>query len=224
MSKATTELDFFGLDKNQTNNAPKPMFKKTLDRRRSFRGSFHLLSFSYSSSFLFYLVPNDLVLTFITEMQGAISKMDPEIIKSLLASGANRSDSSTRSFSVPSTPKEDHPHRPSSPLHAPLSRLLELVSGTVPMTIFYNGTVSVFQVSPNKAEDILKVAMETTPKNDKSMEKDLSVIPPTTLGSKLFGKNLEGDLPIARRKSLQRFLEKRKERLVSTCPYFPTSA
>ncbi|KAG2240272.1 hypothetical protein Bca52824_090915 [Brassica carinata] len=182
MSKATTELDFFGLDKNQTNNAPKPMFKKTLDRRRSFR-----------------------------EMQGAISKMDPEIIKSLLASGANRSDSSTRSFSVPSTPKEDHPHRPSSPLHAPLSRL-ELVSGTVPMTIFYNGTVSVFQVSPNKAEDILKVAMETTPKNDKSMEKDLSVIPPTTLGSKLFGKNLEGDLPIARRKSLQRFLEKRKER------------
>ncbi|KAJ0230734.1 Protein TIFY 9 [Hirschfeldia incana] len=196
MSKVNTELDLFDLDKNQTNNAPKPMFKKTLDRRRSFR-----------------------------EMQGAISKIDPEIIKSLLASGANRSESSTRSLSVPSTPKEEHPRIPSSPVHAPLSRhSMELVSGTVPMTIFYNGTVSVFQVSPNKAEDILKVAMETTPKNDKSMERDLSVIPPTTLGSKLFGKNLEGDLPIARRKSLQRFLEKRKERLVSTCPYFPTSA
>ncbi|CAN6992555.1 unnamed protein product [Brassica oleracea var. botrytis] len=196
MSKVTTELDFFGLDKNQTNNAPKPKFKKTLDRRRSFR-----------------------------EMQGAISKIDPEIIKSLLASGANRSESSTRSLSVPSTPKEDHPQIPSSPVHVPLSRpSMELVSGTVPMTIFYNGTVSVFQVSPNKAEDILKVAMETTPEKNKSMEKDLSVIPPTTLRSKLFGKNLEGDLPIARRKSLQRFLEKRKERLVSTCPYFPTSA
>ena len=51
MSKVTTELDFFGLDKNQTNNAPKPKFKKTLDRRRSFRGSFlPFLSFSYSSS------------------------------------------------------------------------------------------------------------------------------------------------------------------------------
>ena len=69
---------------------------------------------------------------------------------------------------------------------------MELVSGTVPMTIFYNGTVSVFQVSPNKAEGILKVAMQTTPEKDKSVEKDLSVIPPTTLRSKLFGKNLEG--------------------------------
>lgn len=117
MSEVTPELD-----KNQTNNAPKPTFKKTLHRRRSFRGSFHLLSFSYSSSFLFYLVLNDLVLTFFTEMQGAISKIDPEIIKSLLASGANRSDSSTRSPSVPSTPKEDHPHIQSSPVHAPLSR------------------------------------------------------------------------------------------------------
>lgn len=68
----------------------------------------------------------------------------------------------------------------------------ELVSGTVPMTIFYNGTVSVFQVSPNKAEDIMKVAMETSPKKDKSMEKHLSVIPPTTLRTKLFGQNIDG--------------------------------
>lgn len=55
------------------------------------------------------------------------------------------------------------------------------------MTIFYNGNVSVFQVSPNKAASILKVATETAPK-----EKDLSVIPPTTLRPKLFGQNLEG--------------------------------
>ncbi|XP_056847134.1 protein TIFY 9 isoform X2 [Raphanus sativus] len=184
MSNVTTELDFFGLEKKQTNNAPKPKFKKFLDRRRSFR-----------------------------EIQGAISKMDPEIIKSLLASGANPSDTSTKSPSVPSTPKEDHPHIPISPVHAQLTRPgVEPVSGTVPMTIFYNGTVSVFQVSPNKAEDIMKLAVETSPKKDKSMEKDLSVIPQTTLRTKLFGQNLDGDLPIARRKSLQRFLEKRKER------------
>ncbi|CAH8328151.1 unnamed protein product [Eruca vesicaria subsp. sativa] len=197
MSNVTTELDFFGLEKKQTNNAPNPKFKKFLDRRRSFR-----------------------------EIQGAISKMDPEVIKSLLASGANHSDTSTRSLSVPSTtPKEAHPHIPISTVHAPLTRPgMEPASGTVPMTIFYNGTVSVFQVSPNKAEDIMKVAMEATPKKDKSMEKDLSVIPQTTLRTKLFGQNLDGDLPIARKKSLQRFLEKRKERVVSTSPYFPTSA
>lgn len=123
MSKVTTELDFFGLDKNQTNNAPKPKFKKTLDRRRSFRGLFYLFYLSHIL-LLFYLVLNRLVLTFITEMQGAISKIDPEIIKSLLASGANRSESSTRSLSVPSTPKEDHPQIPPSPVHVPLSRFL----------------------------------------------------------------------------------------------------
>ncbi|KAJ0243415.1 Protein TIFY 9 [Hirschfeldia incana] len=149
MSKVNTELDFFGLEKKQTNNAPKPKFMKFLDRRRSFR-----------------------------EIQGAISKMDPEIIKSLLASGANPSETSTRPPSVPSTPKEDHPHIPISPVHAPVTRPgMEPFSGTVPMTIFYNGTVSVFQVSPSKAEDIMKVAMETSPKKDKSTEKDLSIFP-----------------------------------------------
>lgn len=71
-------------------------------------------------------------------------------------------------------------------------RPTELVSGTVPMTIFYNGTVSVYQVSPNKADDILKVVMETAPKKDKSIVKNHSVIPPTTIRTKLFGQNLEG--------------------------------
>ncbi|XP_010495178.1 PREDICTED: protein TIFY 9-like [Camelina sativa] len=165
---ATVELDFLGVEKKQTNNTvgPKPRFQKFLDRRRSFR-----------------------------EMQGAISKIDPEIIKSLLASGGGQST--------------------------------EAVSGTVPMTIFYNGTVSVYQVSRNKAEEIMKVAKETTvsKKDESSTETDLSVITPTTLRPKLFGQNLEGDLPIARRKSLQRFLEKRKERVISTSPYYhPTSA
>ncbi|KAF2580465.1 hypothetical protein F2Q70_00007366 [Brassica cretica] len=196
MSRFTTEVDFFGLEKKQTTNVPKPKFKKFLDRRRSFR-----------------------------DIQGAISKINPAIIKSLLASGANHADSSTISPSVPSTPKADHPQIPISPVQAPLTIHTEHGSGTVPMTIFYNGTVSVYQVSPNTADDILKVVMETVPKKDKAMVKDHSVIPPTTLRTtKLFGQNLEGDLPIQRTKSLQRFLEKRKERLVSTSPYFPTSA
>ncbi|KAG7555097.1 Tify domain [Arabidopsis suecica] len=143
MSKATIELDFLGVEKRQTNNTPKPKFQKFLDRRRSFR-----------------------------EIQGAISKIDPEIIKSLLASSA-------KTRSVPSTPREDQPQIPISPLHAPLARSsTEVVSGTVPMTIFYNGTVSVFQVSRTKADEIMKVATETASSKDKSsMETDLSIFP-----------------------------------------------
>lgn len=58
------------------------------------------------------------------------------------------------------------------------------------MTIFYNGKVSVYQVSRNKAEEIMKVAKETvlSKKDKSSMETDLSVIP----RPKLFGHNLEG--------------------------------
>ncbi|XP_010419890.1 PREDICTED: protein TIFY 9-like isoform X2 [Camelina sativa] len=183
---ATVELDFLGVEKKQTTNnvAPKPRFQKFLDRRRSFR-----------------------------EMQGAISKIDPEIIKSLLASGGG--GTGTESPSVPSTPREHQLQIPISPVHASLARQsTEAVSGTVPMTIFYSGAVSVYQVSRNKAEEIMKVAKDTavSKKDESSTETHLSVITPTTLRPKLFGQNLEGDLPIARRKSLQRFLEKRKER------------
>ncbi|CAN8256490.1 unnamed protein product [Cochlearia groenlandica] len=177
MSRSTIELDFLGLEKNkQTNNAPKPKFKKILDRRRSFR-----------------------------EIQGAISKLDPEIIKSLLASGPNH-------LPVPSTPKEDHTPstRLISPIHAPLTMddNTELVS---PMTIFYDGHVSVFHVSRDKAENVLKIANKEEEEEEATKpKKNYSVI--THTRPKLFGKNIEGDLPIARRKSLQRFLEKRKER------------
>lgn len=127
MSKATIELDFLGLEKKQTNNAPKPKFKKFLDRRRSFRGSFTFFFFFSLSlpSLFFSFSPLSGFLNFIwdfilfAEIQGAISKIDPEIIKSLLASGAN---SSARSLSVPTTPREDQPQIPISPVHAPLPR------------------------------------------------------------------------------------------------------
>lgn len=56
-----------------------------------------------------------------TEIQGAISKIDPEIIKSLLASGGNHTDSSIKSRSVPSTPREDQPQIPISPVPASLA-------------------------------------------------------------------------------------------------------
>ncbi|XP_010525373.1 PREDICTED: protein TIFY 9-like [Tarenaya hassleriana] len=196
MPRAMVELDFFGLDKQPpppktTATSPKPKFQKFLDRRRSFR-----------------------------EIQGAIAKIDPEIIRSVIASGApnhsrdSRSlfDSPSRPGSVPSTPRNDQPQIPVPSLHVPVPRhSTEYAPETAPMTIFYNGTVSVFEVSSDKAESILKAALDASPlKEAESTEPDVSA--PPCKRQKLFGQNLGGDLPIARRKSLQRFLEKRKER------------
>ncbi|KAK1259600.1 Protein TIFY 9 [Acorus gramineus] len=66
-----------------------------------------------------------------------------------------------------------------------------------PLTIIYNGTVSVFNVSNEMAEKILKVAESTLDVSKRGCHQ-----------SQLEGENL----PMARRRSLRRFLEKRKER------------
>ncbi|CAN6485532.1 unnamed protein product [Victoria cruziana] len=93
--------------------------------------------------------------------------------------------------------------------------------GTSPLTIFYNGTVNVFNVPSDTAEKLIKLAA-----NGKSMPADPPArsTPPGSapaahadVGNTL--NKLSQDLPIARRKSLQRFLEKRKDRLSSTLPY-----
>ncbi|KAB2095228.1 hypothetical protein E1A91_A01G023300v1 [Gossypium mustelinum] len=188
MSRATVELDFFGMEKA---NSCKSQFQKFLDRRRSFRG-----------------------------IQGAISKMNPELIKSVIASGStNRNPVDWRkSFSVPSSPKEDRSTSlPSLPLLNPALRSIpsEESPETAPLTIFYNGTVSVINVPRDKAESIFKLAVEGSSKNIESVDSSKAANPSSDQQNLLEARN--GDLPIARRKSLQRFLEKRKERLTS--PY-----
>ncbi|KAF0924936.1 hypothetical protein E2562_015006 [Oryza meyeriana var. granulata] len=75
-----------------------------------------------------------------------------------------------------------------------------------PMTLFYNGSVAVFDVSHDKAEAIMRMATEAT------KAKVLAH------GNTIVG-NFAKDMPLARTKSLQRFLSKRKERLTSLGPY-----
>ncbi|XP_039133097.1 protein TIFY 9 [Dioscorea cayenensis subsp. rotundata] len=102
-------------------------------------------------------------------LQAAISRMNPNILRSVIASA-----------SIPSSP-------PAS----------ESPAGTARLTIFYNGTVAVFDVPHDKAEMIIRMAGE----------------------GNAAGVLEDGDLPHARRISLRRFLEKRKERLTAAVPY-----
>ncbi|KAJ6428436.1 hypothetical protein OIU84_023796 [Salix udensis] len=187
---AAVELDFFAMGKENKSSPSKPKF---LNRQRSFR-----------------------------DIQSAISKINPELLKSVIASGSaakkttpeNGNQFSNKSFPVPCTPKQEQPSFTALPLYSPLPRpSSEILPETAPLTIFYNGTVAVFNVPRDKAENILKLAEKGISMTSAELMTDLK-----TDQQQLF-ENLDEDLPIARRKSLQRFLEKRKGRLTSVSPY-----
>ncbi|PON53189.1 Jasmonate-zim domain protein [Parasponia andersonii] len=182
MPRATVELDFFGMERDQ-----KSQFQKFLHRQRSFRG-----------------------------IQSAISKINTEVLKSVIASGSVNQKPDN---AVPSTPSLDHIPFPALPVYVPnctrptSENLLE----TAPLTIFYNGSVSVFDVPRDTVESILKIAIEG--RNKRSEAASATVDPNNPTDQTHLIDPLNRDLPIARRRSLQRFLEKRKERLTSVSPY-----
>lgn len=104
------------------------------------------------------------------------------------------------------------------------------------MTIFYGGQVIVFDDFPaDKANEIMKLANKQNPTNkftypmmNNQKTPDQSAI---NFGNNLIHEQLPpkcqvpisqgsvADLPIARRNSLTRFLEKRKDRITSIAPY-----
>ncbi|GLJ45020.1 hypothetical protein SUGI_0947650 [Cryptomeria japonica] len=91
-------------------------------------------------------------------------------------------------------------------------------SNTTQLTIFYNGTVRVYDVSEDKAKSIFMLAGGENSSNKSSSEEESQKFGASVMNQGLL-KKLHTDLPIARKQSLQRFLEKRKDRRIMAAPY-----
>lgn len=89
------------------------------------------------------------------------------------------------------------------------------------MTIFYGGQVIVFDDFPaDKANQIMRLANKQNPTNNFSYTMMMNNQKPVESAVPISSQpSVVADLPIARRNSLTRFLEKRKDRITATAPY-----
>ncbi|KAI3959650.1 hypothetical protein MKW92_037888 [Papaver armeniacum] len=195
MSKSLVELDFFRMEKENSSSSlssSKSQFQKFLQQQRG--------------------------------MQSAISKLNPELLRTVINSGAASTSSNSSGHLEPkssSTLIFDEVTNGSENLFSVVppampNKQMQCTSAeagarqTAPLTIFYNGKVSVFDVPRDKAEFLMKLA-ENNMNNGMTPSSSSKITATTTSVDEQ--RNILEDLPIARRRSLQRFLEKRKERL-----------
>ncbi|XP_068667409.1 protein TIFY 9-like [Aristolochia californica] len=194
---AVVELDFFGMEKQKSvKSCEKPL-------GRNVRG-----------------------------IQNAMARIDPQVLRNVFANGRlDRKSGESNSYS----PKNDGFFGPAtrhsaagmqsshgnmmlpSSVSLPHRPVTENLIGTAPLTIFYNGTVAVFDVSPHMADKIMKLAETGVART--SFSETRFAAPPATERHQLLEDLNCGGLPIARKHSLQRFLEKRKKRLTCLSPY-----
>ncbi|KAL2560006.1 Protein TIFY 9 [Forsythia ovata] len=183
MSISPIELDFFSIERERERERERrDSFAASkppiLERKRSFHG-----------------------------IQSIVSKLNPEIVKTVIQSASLDLNKSLR--------VENHNSISPFTLDTPTFRPSygeKNNAETEEMTIVFNGKVFHFDLfSTHKVQNILKLAYEEqVTKSAQSLESKVSEI---LLEQDLLA-TLDRGFPLARRKSLLRFLDKRKERLI----------
>nr|APR73270.1 ZIM-domain protein 9 [Artemisia annua] len=148
------------------------------------------------------------------DIQGVISKINPELLKTAIASASASASANSGFLTSKSSlsPKEFQ----TLPVYNQDCGNVNMAKSGPPLTIFYNGNVSVFDVSSDQAEQIMKIAQSGSTSGSKiACER-----PPVVVKAEIDQTPAPNkDLPLSRKKSLRRFLEKRKERQVAKSPY-----
>nr|APU52349.1 jasmonate ZIM-domain protein 5 [Artemisia annua] len=150
------------------------------------------------------------------DIQGVISKINPELLKTAIAS-ASASASANSGFLTSKSSLSPKPQLQTLPVYNNQDcGNVNMAKSGPPLTIFYNGNVSVFDVSSDQAEQIMKIAQSGSTSGSKiACER-----PPVDVKAEIDQSPAPNkDLPLSRKKSLRRFLEKRKERQVAKSPY-----
>ncbi|EEF33214.1 protein TIFY 10B [Ricinus communis] len=176
--------------------------------------------------------------------KGPEASRTPATTLNLLPSMENPAENSSRQDYVPSTnikPMELFPQlvgfSSQNPVEGSTNKAADLRksskgdSTTAQMTIFYGGQVMVFDDFPaEKAKEIIALASKGTSNTTNgfttasAVEKanQSAIAPPPNKvreGLQLRPQADDSDLPIARRASLHRFFEKRKDRAAAKAPY-----
>ncbi|MCL7039491.1 hypothetical protein MKW94_006254 [Papaver nudicaule] len=148
-------------------------------------------------------------------MQSAITKLNPELLRTVINSGVASTSSNSSGLLEQKSSSTDLLMSSDEVTNSSEKNLFSFCTSaeagtldTTPLTIFHNGRVSVFDVPRDKAEFLMKLV-----ENNGIISSSSSKIttPTTNVEQQYILDTLNEDLPIARRRSLQRFLEKRKE-------------
>lgn len=140
-------------------------------------------------------------------IQSVVSRINPQLLRSVIAAGAAAMPPAKAALLLSSSSSSPSP--PVTILNPSIRSVAETPNETAPLTIFYNGSVAIFDLPRDKAETILKLVATANDGSSSARREGIHL-----------QEELEGELlPMARRKSLQQFIAKRKERLTEAGPY-----